>query len=72
VADARPRRFRRNEIGVYVGEKRVGVIPDHAVVAYLPTMNGATFREELPYLAARLARRCQPLSYMLELVLPPS
>lgn len=61
-----------NKIGVYVGEKRVGVIPDDAVVAYLPTMQAATFREELPYLAARLARRGQPLSYMLELVLPPS
>jgi hypothetical protein len=59
-------------IGVYIGEHRVGAIPDDTVPAYLPTLKAATFREELPYVQARLARRGQPPRYMLELDLPPS
>jgi hypothetical protein len=61
-----------HKIGVYIGEKQVGLIPDDAVAAYLPAIKAATFREELPYLPARVARRDQRPSYMVELALPPS
>jgi hypothetical protein len=59
-----------DKIGVYVGEQRVGVVPHDAVAAYLPILEAATFREELPFLQARLTRRGQPASVMLELVQP--
>jgi len=58
-------------IGVHVGNRRVGLIPDDAVAAYMPTMQAARFREELPCLPAGLARRGDPPDYMIELVVPP-
>jgi hypothetical protein len=58
-------------IGVFIGRDRVGVIPDDAVAAYRPTMHAARFRDEWPCLPARLARRTQPPSYLLELAMPP-
>jgi hypothetical protein len=61
-----------DKIGVYVGEKRVGVIPDDAVPAYQPAMKAARFRGELPCLNATLARVGQPRGYVLELALPPT
>jgi hypothetical protein len=60
------------DIAVYIGRERVGVIAADALAAYQPVMQAAKFREELPILAARLARRTEPPGYLLELALPPS
>jgi hypothetical protein len=61
------------DIAVYIGRERVGLIPADALAAYQPVMQAATFREELPILAARLTRRTEPPPrYLLELALPPS
>jgi hypothetical protein len=60
------------DIAVYIGRDRVGVVPADALAAYQPVMQAATFREELPILAARLTRRTEPPGYLLELALPPS
>jgi hypothetical protein len=59
-------------IAVHIGDRRIGLIAGDAVPAYAPVMRAAAFREELPCLRARLARRGQPPRPILELALPPA
>jgi hypothetical protein len=59
-----------SRLAVHLGERRVGVLLDEAAAPYLPAMQAATFRDELPNVAARLTRRDTPPHWLLELAKP--
>jgi hypothetical protein len=60
-----------DDIAVFIGHDRLGLIPADAVDSYRPIMRSARFREEFPVLAARLTHRTRPPHDLLELTLPP-
>ncbi len=59
-----------SQLGVNIGEHRVGVLSGEPADAYQPAMDAAAERDELPWTEARLSLLNGPAPYLLQLPVP--
>ena len=56
---------------MHLGTQHVGTIDQASAEAFVPVMDAAAFRDELPVVPASLARRSTDPRYVIEVAAPP-